>query len=482
MPSESIEQPLLDVLFTAPGYGVVAAFVFVFGLLIGSFLNVAIYRLPLGMSLNRPRRSFCYRCGTPIRWYDNIPVVSLILLRGRDRACGAPISPRYAFVELLTGLLFLGLWVAHNPPLPDGGFSPSSLWLLVFIAFLIIGTFTDLDHWIIPPSIPRIGTVAALVVALFAGFFDHGALIARSGPFPALRLVEGDWLDTFVAILMGPSWAEWRMAEIVWWEPLANAAIGAIGAPLGIWLIGWAGKHLFRKDAMGLGDVELFAMIGATVGLMNSVFVLVVASFVGSIVGGIQMLRNRLRTDDSPLALGVLPEGEPESATESVAPEDPEEVAHARGFAEGLEMEFVDLDAQTIPAEAVAALPADVALRHGVVPLAVTETSARLAVEDPLRASLVQELRAVLGRDLDFVIAPPSQIQRHCRRLFASTNEESATPPLWKRYYAVASLLPVPRPTHHLPFIPWIATGAVAVVILQQPLVRFLMFLFYPAF
>ncbi|MDK2972075.1 MAG: leader peptidase (prepilin peptidase) / N-methyltransferase [Candidatus Sumerlaeota bacterium] len=506
MPPTPPDLTLHEILFTAPGYQVVCAFVFVWGLLIGSFLNVCIYRLPLGVSVNRPRRSFCFRCGTPIRWYDNVPVLSLILLGGRDRACGAKVSWRYAFVELLTGVLFLAVWVAHNKPFPDGGFSPVSLWYLVFVSCLIIGTFTDFDHWIIPSSIPRIGTVGALVAALLAGFIDHRAMIAQGGPFPALRMASGDVIDYLVAVLLGPAYHDWQQVEILWWEPFANSVIGAIFAPVGIWVIGWMGKHLFRKDAMGFGDVELFAMIGATVGPVNSVLVLVVASFVGSIVGVSRMVLTRLREDDSPLALGALtPEESRDLLREAMAlaapppplaplveaPEEgtPDEETLARELATGLEMQFVDLDETETAAGAAEALPAELARRHNVAPLSVTKSTLRLAVENPLNTPMIQEVREATGRNLKFVIASPGKIRARLADLYpeepaAEPAEEETLPvlPLWKRYYDVASLLPVPRPTHHLPFIPWIATGAVAVVAFQEPLARLLASIFDPAF
>lgn len=483
------ELSLAELLFSPTMFLFWSVVVFLYGCIIGSFLNVAIYRLPLGMSVNNPKRSFCFRCGTPIRWHDNIPVLGFLILRGRDRACGAPFSPRYAFVEFLTGSVFLLLWLAHNEP-GAGGFSPITLWYMIFAALLIVGTFTDFDHWIVPASIPRIGVAGALVAALLAGFFDKGALIATGGPFPFVREASGDWVDKLAAFLSAPAFPGEGIDDIRWWEPLANAVVGAIVAPLAVWGVGFLGKLAFRKDAMGFGDVELFAMIGATAGPLYSLLILVVASFYGSIAGGIGIARARMRKERSPLALGEL--SDPAALTaQATAPSDgapppgsEEEVEATRDFAESLEMEFVDLREIEVHPAAAALLPAEFVREHLVFPLDVSEERLRLAVRDPNKTTLITELRALVKRDIEFVVATESQLRAFCGRAgeekTPGDGDEASGEPLWQRYYKVASVLPLPRPSSHLPFIPWIALACLTVVAFHDAIARWLTHLFVP--
>src|SRR5476649_2867855 len=130
----------------------------VFGLCIGSFLNVVIYRVPAGKSIVHPG-STC-GCGQPIAWYDNVPVFSWLILRGRARCCGRPFSFRYPFVELLTGALFLACWLRLPPAAAVCGW--------VFIASLISGTFIDLDHMIIPDVFTIGLAIAGLILSALA--------------------------------------------------------------------------------------------------------------------------------------------------------------------------------------------------------------------------------------------------------------------------------------------------------------------------
>src|ERR1043166_8187251 len=120
-------------------------FAFVLGAAIGSFLNVCIYRLPLDLSINKPRRSFCPNCKQPIPWQQNLPLLSWMALRGRCAKCGARIAFRYFAVELVTALLFLAIWQAFPWPI--------AVVYWVFISLLIVGTFVDLEHFIIPDQI-----------------------------------------------------------------------------------------------------------------------------------------------------------------------------------------------------------------------------------------------------------------------------------------------------------------------------------------
>jgi prepilin signal peptidase PulO-like enzyme (type II secretory pathway) len=276
-----------------PFYGIFAAVSFLLGLFFGSFYNVAIYRVPAGLSINHPRRSFCFRCGTQIPWQHNIPVLSYFLLRGRCGQCGASYSMRYAGVEFLTGLLFLAVFVGANP-VGAAFFNWATIWYLAFASLLLIGTFTDLDHWIIPDGVTIGGTVAAIGAALAVGFTGQSSLLSEFGPLPVWRL---EWRDDgfilFQLLMMGPTALEISAKSILWWEPLVNAiAGGAFGFGL-LYSVGVAGKVLFGKEAMGFGDVKLFAMIGATLGVVGALLAFLLACFVGSALGIVPMLTTR---------------------------------------------------------------------------------------------------------------------------------------------------------------------------------------------
>src|SRR5213080_1240998 len=133
-------------------------FVFVLGAVVGSFLNVCIYRLPADLSINRPRRSFCPACKQPILWHQNIPLISWLLLRGRCTKCGAKISFRYFAVELLTALLFLAVWQTFPWQMAI------AYW--IFVSLLIVGTFIDFDHFIIPDRVTIGGIIAGILASL----------------------------------------------------------------------------------------------------------------------------------------------------------------------------------------------------------------------------------------------------------------------------------------------------------------------------
>ena len=133
-------------------------FAFVLGAAVGSFLNVCIYRLPRELSVNEPRRSFCPACKKTIPWHQNLPLISWVILRGRCANCGSKIAFRYFAVELLTALLFLAIWQ---------GFSwPMAVTYWIFVSFLIVGTFVDFEHFIIPDRVTIGGIIAGFVASL----------------------------------------------------------------------------------------------------------------------------------------------------------------------------------------------------------------------------------------------------------------------------------------------------------------------------
>lgn len=298
---------------------------FIIGLLWGSFFNVCIYRIPMGLSPNRPRRSFCFSCGMGIAWYDNIPLLSWIVLRGRCRHCASRISSRYFIIELLTGLVFAWLWAITNGPdrIAEAGFSISVFWYWTVAGMLIVGAMTDIDHWIIPDGITRGGLVAALAAALVLPIFDANTLIARSGPFPAVRMARlSDPVEAIAAFLGKEPVREWRMPEPVllyrreapppptrqqphadrsdaprffWFEPFLNALAGAMVGYAMLWGVALLGRLVFRREAMGGGDLKLFGFLGAVFGPFPVLLLLFLSSFVGVFLGGGAMLWSAIR-------------------------------------------------------------------------------------------------------------------------------------------------------------------------------------------
>src|SRR3954451_12553450 len=134
-----------------------AAFAFVIGAVVGSFLNVCIYRLPLDLSVNKPRRSFCPSCKNQLTWYQNIPLLSWLSLRGKCAHCGARISFRYFAVELLTALLFVWVWKGFPWDMAI------AYW--IFVSLLVAATFIDFEHFIIPDEITIGGTIAGIAAS-----------------------------------------------------------------------------------------------------------------------------------------------------------------------------------------------------------------------------------------------------------------------------------------------------------------------------
>jgi leader peptidase (prepilin peptidase) / N-methyltransferase len=224
------------------------------GLVVGSFLNVCIFRLPRNcMSIVKPR-SRCPKCLNWIAWYDNLPVVSWAVLGGKCRHCKNPISIRYTLVELLTGLLFLysghrALTAVSAPGWQQGVQFAVEAW---FLSALIVSTFIDLEFRILPDEI----TLSGVVIGL-----------AASTAFP--------FLQPAVPTTIG----EKHLAA------LAASALGAVVGGGSIYLVGVLGKLVFRKEAMGFGDVKYMAMVGAVLGWRGVLFTFMIACLFGSIYG-----------------------------------------------------------------------------------------------------------------------------------------------------------------------------------------------------
>lgn len=218
----------------------------IFGLLIGSFLNVCIYRLPLDLSVVRPR-SFCPSCERMIAWYDNVPVLSYLILRARCRHCRAPISWRYPLVELMTGALFFGALLRFGP-------NVAAAKACVFGAALIALIFTDLEERILPDEFTLGGVLAGLVFAAF---------VPVHGPFGFFLFNEypARWLS------------------------MADSAFAAAFSSGLLWAIGFLYQKLRHKEGLGLGDVKLVAMIGAFLGLEGVLLTLMLGALAGSVTG-----------------------------------------------------------------------------------------------------------------------------------------------------------------------------------------------------
>ncbi len=210
--------------------------VFLFGIMFGSFLNVVIYRLPLEKSIVKPPSS-CPRCGSRIKVYDNIPILSYLLLGGKCRACKAKIPIRYPAVEFLAGAL--SVFAIYHFGLNLKGIET----LILSLAFIAI-FFIDLDHTIIPDLITLPGIVIGFAVSFAPGAFVH-------------------WDQSLIGLLVGGG---------------------------SFYLVGMIGRFAFKKEALGLGDVKFAAMLGAFVGWQNLLLTLVLASFFGSVIGIIVML------------------------------------------------------------------------------------------------------------------------------------------------------------------------------------------------
>lgn len=212
------------------------AVIFAFGACVGSFLNVCVARWPAELSVVRPR-SRCPKCETPIAWYDNIPLLSWVLLRAKCRACANPISAQYPFIELVVGVLWvLAVW----------GFGPTlTAFRVGLAATILLGILlTDLQHYVIPDGFTVTGFVAALLFAFIA------PMLGDAGPFA------------------GP------------WEAVLGACAGA-GV---IAIVGWLGEVALGKEAMGQGDVTLMAVIGAMVGPSRAFLTVFVAAGIGAAV------------------------------------------------------------------------------------------------------------------------------------------------------------------------------------------------------
>ena len=218
----------------------------ILGACIGSFLNVCIYRLPLGRSIFYPPSS-CACCGKRIPWRHNVPILSWLWLKGRAACCGCKVDARYPLVEALTAAGITILWIAYPWPL--------AVVYSLFFCGLVVGSCIDLDYLILPDEITLGGCVAGLVLSALIPELQHAA----------------SWQDGLLQSILGLT----------------------VGALL-LWSVAVVGKLVFRKEAMGMGDVKLMAAMGAFLGWQATLFTLATASFIGTI-GGLFILMRRRR-------------------------------------------------------------------------------------------------------------------------------------------------------------------------------------------
>jgi len=324
-----VHEPIYKFLF--------GAFAFVVGAAVGSFLNVCIYRWPVDLSINQPRRSFCPNCKQPIPWHQNLPLISWIVLRGRCANCGAKISFRYFAVELVTALLFLAIWESFPWQVAI------AYW--VFVSFLIIGTFIDFDHFIILDRLTIGGIVAGavcsvavpalmetdsriaacvrsllaaalgyviLLIVLEAGKIAFGRKrIQFDAPTPFTWTKRGDDAD-FVVGSEESLWSDYFAREkdrlllrcdeaSIDHHTHGNVTLhfryDRVTAEGHVMMLddvtqisGVARELVIPREAMGRGDLKFLAAIGAFLGWRAVLFSLFAGSLLGSIVGLITLV------------------------------------------------------------------------------------------------------------------------------------------------------------------------------------------------
>jgi len=313
------------------------AFAFVFGATVGSFLNVCIYRWPVDLSINRPRRSFCPNCKQAISWHQNLPLISWLALRGRCANCGAKISFRYFTVELVTAFLFLAIWAVFPWQVAI------AYW--IFVSFLIIGTFIDFEHFIIPDRVTIGGTIAgitsSLVVPALMGTNTRLAAGVRSLLAAALGYVILWIVLEAGKIAFGRKRIRFDAPTPFAWTKRNDDADFVVGTEESLWsdyfarerdrllltcdevridhhtyenatldfrydrvtaeghvmmlddvtqISGVTRELVIPREAMGRGDLKFLAAIGAFLGWRAVLFSLFAGSLLGSVIGLITLI------------------------------------------------------------------------------------------------------------------------------------------------------------------------------------------------
>ena len=265
MPDLNLVPPFLGYIFAG-----------IFGAIIGSFLNVVIHRVPNEESIVFPN-SRCPSCGAVIAFYDNIPVLSYVLLGAKCRKCKEHISLRYPAVELLTAFMFVAVaW--HD------GMSVRLPFDLVFVSALLALVFIDAEHMILPNVITYPGIVFAVVARLAIPF------LTRTPHF-----------DDLPSLINGPF-----EGMPIWVASLGGAVIGALAGGGSLWLMGWIWERLRGVEAMGLGDVKMMFMVGAYLGWRLTILTIFIGVLTGSIIGVVLMARQRERNMQMLLPFGIF--------------------------------------------------------------------------------------------------------------------------------------------------------------------------------
>ena len=226
-------------------------FFFLFGIVIGSFLNVCIARIPEGLSIVSPG-SRCPRCLKPIKPYDNVPILGWLWLRGKCRSCALPISPMYPLIELATGLLFVGCYFSF-------GLTVETFKWLFFVCIIIILTITDLRVRILPDAINGPGFLAGLIFAWFVPPADGTAALLD------IRLFHGALPEPALGVL--------------------DALLGAVFGSLLLWGAAALYKVVRGREGMGFGDVKMMAMVGTFLGLRGTFMTILLGTLLGSVLG-----------------------------------------------------------------------------------------------------------------------------------------------------------------------------------------------------
>lgn len=239
---------------------IIDAFFFVLGTIVGSFLNVCIVRMPHEKSVVKPR-SHCVKCKIPIKWHDNIPLISFLLLRGKCRNCGEKFSFRYFLIELLTGLAFMGFYKFY-------GLDILLVPYLFMTSCFIVATFVDFEHRIIPDEI----SVGGMFVGLaFSAILPQMHGVGEQTPLIMMNL-----------------------------KSLSFSVMGVLIGGGTIYAMGVLGDIMFKKESMGGGDIKLLAMIGAFLGWKYALLTFFIAPVFGAVYGIIE----KIRTKDSAIAYG----------------------------------------------------------------------------------------------------------------------------------------------------------------------------------
>lgn len=235
-------------------------FIFIFGSLVGSFLNVCIYRMPREESIVKPR-SYCPQCKKPIRGYDNIPFLSYILLRGKCRFCRQPISPGYFLIELITAAAFLLFYLKYGP-----GFN--FIVYTVFACLLIVATFVDIAHRIIPDEVSLGGIVIGLIFSLLRPYLA-----------PAAYYRLPIW-DSLLGVLAGAGiiFFTGKIFDLFYFKLLKKGPVDG------------------ETESMGGGDVKLLGMIGAFLGWQAALLTFFLAPFFGAVLGIANLILKKQHT------------------------------------------------------------------------------------------------------------------------------------------------------------------------------------------